>query len=212
MEYMDTHTNYILAGLRNKNDPNVATAYGVVGSIIGAVGEANISGLRRCARCGNVGATVAKILLEKGATVYTIDKDPQRANIGTANNISDDVVKKDLATNLLEHDVFVPCSSSRLIDENFPSICSSSVQLIVGATNLPFIQFKGRKYIPGVAKLCQKVCSAGAVIVDSIEHYDLDTFASAKPQHVYNFVKDIVANKHKRPSSCPVQQAKVFQK
>eukprot|EP00944_MAST-04C_sp_MAST-4C-sp1_P012470 g12470.t1 len=204
MECMGGQTDYILAGLGNKNvDPNDATAYGVVGSIIGAVGEKDLKDLRLVVHgCGNVGSTVAKLLLRAGATVYTIDKFSPRANIGTAINLSHEVSNNgDLTTSLPEHDVFVPCSSSRLIDEKIARyLASSSTQIIVGATNLPFSSpvaentflQNGKMFIP------EGISSAGAVIVDSIEHHDIETFAAADPQDIYEFVKDVVAKKTRK--------------
>ena len=72
MECMGGQTDYILAGLGNKSvDPNDATAYGVVGSIIGAIEEKDLKDLRLVVHgCGNVGSTVAKLLLVRGDSVH----------------------------------------------------------------------------------------------------------------------------------------------
>merc|ERR1711871_170477 len=203
-ENMSSVTPYILAGLGNLNvDPNDATAYGVVGSILGVVGESSVKNLRFVVHgCGNVGSTVAKVLLEYGATVYTIDIDEKRADIPAAINISSDMAGfKNFAAKLPEHDVFVPCSQSRLIDEAFAKSLPQSVKLITGATNLPFTcdaaedcflqcsEQPGRIFVP------EGISSAGAVILDSIEHYDREIFSDALPDHMYEFICGVVAAK-----------------
>ena len=145
-------------------------------SIIGAVGEKDLKDLRLVVHgCGNVGFILTFATCRSDS--YTIDKFSPRANIGTAINLSHEVSNNgDLTSSLPEHDVFVPCSSSRLIDEKIARyLASSSTQIIVGATNLPFSSpvaeniflQTGKMFIP------EGISSAGAVIVDSIEHHDM---------------------------------------
>ena len=89
--------------------------------------------------------------------------------------------------------MFLCRASSRLIDEKIARyLASSSTQIIVGATNLPFSSpvaeniflQTGKMFIP------EGISSAGAVIVDSIEHHDTETFAAADPQVIYEFVRE----------------------
>lgn len=62
-------------------------------------------------------------------------------------------------------------------------------QAIIGATNLPFAtdeayavcEERGAVYIP------EGVSSAGAVIADSVEHFDKNAFCEAIPEVRHNF-------------------------
>ena len=79
-------------------------------------------------------------------------------------------------------------------------LASSSTQIIARAqTNLPFSSpvaeniflQTGKMFIPeGIVRR--------AVIVDSIEHHDIETFAAADPQDIYEFVREVVAKKTRK--------------
>jgi len=99
------------------------------------------------------------------------------------------------ASKLPEHDIFVPCSKSSLIDvENAVAVPAKA---ICGSTNIPFASndaedaFTSRDgvFIP------ESITSAGAVIADSVEHFDLKRFKEAEPKPIYAFTRSIVYSK-----------------
>ena len=205
MEYLASKSPYILAAIGNDTvDPNAATAHGVVGALIAAVGsgadpktdaEAVFRGRRALVHgCGAVGAVVAAELAAMGAEVFTLDIDAERAAVPGCKNISGTPEADAWWTMPL--DVIVPCSKSGLITEEM--VAAMRCSAIVGATNLPFASAKAQrlaevdrriKFVP------EGISSAGAVIVDSVEQFDQPEFAAAKPEDLYEFCRHNVFNK-----------------
>ena len=186
MEFLYERTPYVLAGLCNPvMDPNMATAYGVVGSILGLGLDARQTSFF-VHGCGKVGQSVARILLEEhgAARVYVYDQDKDRmASVHGSTPVTGIVP---------EHDVFVPCSASGIVDEAFARALPA--KHIVGATNLPFLNetaeaIFGGNFVP------ECISSAGAVIVDSVEHFNRDKFELASPAPMYRFVQDATEEK-----------------
>ena len=186
MEHLYQRTPYVLAGLSNPAiDPNLATAYGVVGSILGLCLD-----MERASffvhGCGKVGHSVARILLEEhgAARVYVYDQDKDRMAAVHGSTPVTGIVP--------EHDVFVPCSASGILDEAFARALPA--KHVVGATNVPFLTetaeatFHGN-FVP------ECISSAGAVIVDSVEHFNRDKFELATPASMYRFVQDATKEK-----------------
>lgn len=141
--------------------------------------------------CGNVGATVAKELVKRGANVLTYDIDASRANLPGCRNISQ--YEKWWATKC---DAIVPCSASGLYTTE--RAAELNCAFLVGATNLPFASEEARDVAEGergVIFVPEGITSAGAVIVDSIEHFANDAFCTAAPQDLYDFTKQVVFKK-----------------
>lgn len=202
MELLSGQCGYVLAAIGNPEvDPNVCTAYGVLGALdaalLGADRRPMAGQVVVVHGCGNVGATVAAELATAGATVYTVDLMASRANVRGCVNISEGM------PGALSHpewwrikcDALVPCSSSGLLTAEVAA--EIEARYIVGATNLPFADTRayeiatsrGAKYVP------EGCTSAGAVIVDSVEHFDREAFIASEPRHLYRFVREVVAKR-----------------
>ena len=197
MEYLFERTPYVLAGLANPAiDPSLATAYGVVGSILGLSLDVEQTSFF-VHGCGKVGHSVARILLEHGAArVYVYDRDEKKmASVHGSTPVKGIVP---------DHDVFVPCSASGILDEAFARALPA--KHVVGATNVPFLNQSaedmfGGNFVP------ECISSAGAVIVDSVEHFNRDKFELASPAPMYRFVQD--ATKEKTLEFMGLQKFKV---
>ena len=190
MEYLRNHCPYILASLDSQVDPSIATAYGVIGSIKGIFGN-NLKGLVFLVHgLGKVGKATALGLQELGADIITYDIVSDRADIPNCKNISNQKNWWDVSC-----DAFVPCSISGLIT---PEIADSlQCNYIVGSANVPLskpdvldlLQAKSITFIP------ESISSAGAIICDSVEFYSPEIFKEVNPQHIYQFVEEIVSEK-----------------
>lgn len=180
---------YVLAALPNLQIcPNATTAHGVVGAIEAAFNH-DLSGKRFLVHgCGSVGSVVAAELRNAGARVMALDQDPSRAAI-------DGVERVDASSAWwrLECDAIVPCSASYLLDEQMANELRAST--LVGATNLLFASAAAHEAVlrREITFVPESVSSAGAVIGDSIEHYDREAFVRAAPSEVYGFVREAVA-------------------
>ena len=191
MDYLDGKCDYVLAAIGNPECcPNTATAFGVFGAVEACLGG-DVAGKRLLVHgCGGVGSVVAKLLIEHGAAqVQTVDVDHGRADIAGCVNKSS---AEEWWTQ--EVDCIVPCSSSGLLtEEKQKGLVAGTV---VGATNLPFATKEAQR----AAELCltfvpEGVSSAGAVIVDSVEHYARAQFAAAAPSELYEFTRQTVREK-----------------
>jgi len=202
MKMLSDECDFVLAAIGNPDVcPNTCTSFGVLGAIdacfLGGA-QGGVAGKVVVVNgCGNVGATVGAELAKNGATVYTIDIVPGRADIPGCINISPGT--PGFATHpkwwAIKCDAQVPCSKSGLFTDALAS--EVDTDFIVGATNLPFatseaydvIARSGARYIP------EGCTSAGAVIADSVEHFDEAAFKESDPLHLYDFVRDVVRTK-----------------
>lgn len=195
MENLDAISPYVLAAMGNEFvNPNDTTAFGVVGAVEAVLD--NVQGKTLLVHgCGAVGGTVARELIRSGAKVYTIDANPEKADIFGAINISKGADKYIEEWWKLELDALVPCSISGLITEEV--IAHLGCKAIVGATNLPFktVELQAKVEASGITFVPEGVSSAGAVIVDSIEHYDKEAFCNASPIDLYEFCRYSVRSK-----------------
>ena len=90
----------------------------------------------------------------------------------------------------------MPCSSSGLFTAQIAAELRCGA--IVGATNLPFATRADQVVAEierGVKVVPEGVSSAGAVIVDSIEHFRPQAFAAAEPEAMYEFTREVVREK-----------------
>jgi len=191
MDYLDGKCDYVLAAIANPECcPNTATAHGVFGAVEACLGG-DVAGKRLLVHgCGGVGSVVAKLLVEYGAAqVQTVDVDHGRADIAGCVNVSS-------AEAWWTHkvDCVVPCSSSGLFTEEKQKELVAGV--VVGATNLPFATKEAQRAAElSLTFVPEGVSSAGAVIVDSVEHYARAQFAAAAPSELYEFTRQTVREK-----------------
>jgi leucine dehydrogenase len=190
MEYLRQATPYVLASLGSSIDSNRATAHGAFSSILGLC-RGNLGGRKVLVHgTGGVGANLAQLLAQCGATVFTYDLFPERADLPGCINLSH---QADIWS--IECDVFAPCSDSNLITEEVAA--SLNCEWIAGSANAPIagenayrmLARRGIKFVP------EALTSAGAVICDSVEQYNPAAFFSAEPYEMYCFVEDLVRAK-----------------
>lgn len=190
MEYLHSHSPYILAALGSTIDPNVATAFGVFGSIRSVCGGMLYGKRFLVHGTGNVGATVAELLRNAGGEVYTYDIMPERADISGCHNISHQANWWNQPC-----DVFVPCSKSGLVT---PAIAAAlPCEWVVGSANIPFSSTEVPRVLAnrGIAYVPEAISSAGAILCDSVEHYNRDIFYHVAPDDMYAFVQHLVEEK-----------------
>ena len=182
---------YVLAALANETCcPNTATAAGVLGAVTACV-DGDVRGKTFVVHgCGGVGGAVAAGLVELGAaSVKTVDLDLTRAAIPGC-----EVLDPEAKWWAVDCDALVPCSASGVLTAERASelICRS----VVGASNLPFASVEARRVAEARCVVAPEgVTSAGAVIVDSIEHYAPLNFREAPPSKVYDFTFEAVRAK-----------------
>ena len=194
MDHLAKQCPYVLAGIDSGIDPSEATACGVYGAILAALGNdtTNISNKRFLVHgMGKVGKGVARQLEACGAEIFSYDIFPRNADHPQFCNVSDCVEWWKLPFDLL-----ILCSASNIIT---PTIARQlACESIIGSTNKPFsdtelvvdiLKVQGIPWIP------EAVSSAGAVICDSIEYYAPDIFQKAGADEVYSFIRDLVRDK-----------------
>lgn len=197
MDYLveATGEKYVLAGRNSKVDTNVATASSVIGSILGTVeameGSKDISSLTFTVQgCGKVGSTVAKELVRLGAKrVQTCDLFPASAEIPGCEPIDDWA-----STSC---DFLVPCANSLAITESVARNFPDGIRYCVGATNSPFANADARMIFDqrGVMHIPESISSAGAILADSVEWYDIDLYQTVEPALMYGWIRDISRKK-----------------
>jgi glycine/D-amino acid oxidase-like deaminating enzyme len=197
MEKLHKETPYVLASLGGdeKMDANEATAWGVIGSVHGALeARGGVKGKTILVHgTGQVGSTTARVLAEAGADVCTFDLFSERADIVGCTNLSHLSTEEFLKR---ECDMLIPCSVANLInDENVQDL---GCQMIVSAANLPFATKSVRATAEVEKKIMfwpESICSAGAIILDSVEMYSNQEYCAAKPSEMYQFVAGLTEKK-----------------
>jgi len=197
MDYLveATGDKYVLAGRNSRVDTNVATASSVIGSILGAVetveGSRDISHLTFTVQgCGKVGSVVAKELVRLGAAcVQTCDLFTDSAKIEGCKLIED--------WKSTSCDFLVPCANSLAITEKVATNFPDGVKYCVGATNSPFANKEARSIFDerGVMHIPESISSAGAILADSVEWYDVELYQTVDPTKMYGWIRDISADK-----------------
>ena len=190
-----TNDKYVLAGRNSRVDTNVATASSVIGSILGTVeameGSSDISELTFTVQgCGKVGSTVAKELIRLGAKhVQTCDLFPEAANIKGCKPIQDWANAP--------CDFLVPCANSLAITEEVARNFPDGIKYCVGATNSPFANDAARNIFDkrGVMHIPESISSAGAILADSVEWYDINLYQTVEPAKMYGWIRDISRQK-----------------
>mmetsp|Transcript_7571 Transcript_7571/g.7136 ORF Transcript_7571/g.7136 Transcript_7571/m.7136 type:complete len:653 (-) Transcript_7571:161-2119(-) len=190
-----TGEKYVLAGRNSRVDTNIATASSVIGGILGTIeaieGSMDISELTFTVQgCGKVGSTVAKELLRLGAKkVQTCDLRAGAAEIDGCTPI------KDWKTT--QCDFLVPCANSLAITEEVATNFPNGLKYCVGATNSPFANAKANSIFNerGVMHIPESISSAGAILADSVEWYDINLYQTVEPSLMYGWIRDISRSK-----------------
>lgn len=185
MERLSLMTPYVLNAIGSSVEPNTATAYGVLGAAEAWAGGP-VTGLRVLVHgVGKVGAVLATELVAAGASVLTCDTAPGAPDIPGSRAVQDWAAQ--------DVDVLMPCSVSDLIDPALAGrlrcgavIGSANAVLADEDVTARVLHGRGIDYVP------TPLVNAGAVIVDSIEHYARDAFSAASPERVYAFVRETV--------------------
>ncbi|MFC1408204.1 hypothetical protein ACEZCY_02790 [Streptacidiphilus sp. N1-12] len=185
MERLSRMTPYVLNAVGSSVEPNSATAHGVLGAIE-AWARGAVAGLRVLVHgTGKVGGVLAGALAAAGAIVLTCDTAPGAADLPGCRAVLDWAAE--------EVDLLVPCSVSDLIDPSLARrlrcgavIGSANAVLADEAVTADALHRRGITYLP------TPLVNAGAVIVDSIEHYAPRAFHEASPERVYTFVRETV--------------------
>lgn len=186
-----TGEKYVLAGRNSRVDTNIATASSVIGGILGTLevmeGNTDMSQLTFTVQgCGKVGSTVAKELLRLGAKkVQTCDIRAAAAEIDGCSSI------EDWASTPC--DFLVPCANSLAITEEVAENFPNGIKYCVGATNSPFANTKAKSIFEkrGVVHIPESISSAGAILADSVEWYDVSLYQKVEPSLMYGWIRDI---------------------
>lgn len=188
-----TKNKYVLAGRDSNVDTNVATASSVIGSILGTVEamEVSVKDLTFTVQgCGKVGGTVARELVRLGAKkVYTCDLFSDLAKIDGCVPVSDWTKEK--------CDFLVPCAGSLSITEEIATNFPDGIMYCVGAANSPFASTKAKSIFDkrGVLHIPESISSAGAILADSVEWFDINLYQTVKPELMYGWIRDISKKK-----------------
>jgi len=195
MDYLTkaTKNKYVLAGRNSKIDTNVATAASVIGSILGLC-DAHNADLKELTftvqGCGKVGSIVAKELVQYGVKrVQTCDLYSEAANIDGCHQI-DDWTKTPC-------DFLVPCANSLAITEDIANNFPEGIKFCTGATNSPFASLEAKAAFAarGVSHVPESISSAGAILADSVEWYDISLYQSVAPTLMYGWVRSLSQKK-----------------
>ena len=190
MERLMELTPHVLAAVGSPVDASAATAHGTLGAVEAVLDSslaAEEPGRALVHGCGAVGGTVARVLVQHGWTVFTVDLSPERAGFPGATPLPRDCPWWDLKLDLL-----LPCSISGLITAEIASaLCVKSV---VPAANAPFQspQLANDLRRQGMRVLPDPLANAGAVIADSIERFSPNAWKDAGAEDVYAFVRSEV--------------------
>lgn len=198
MDYLTeaTKNKYVLAGRDSNVDTNIATASSVIGSILGTVEvmEGSLDKIKDLTftvqGCGKVGGTVAKELVRLGAKkVYTCDLFSDLAKIDGCIPV-DDWTKQTC-------DFLVPCANSLSITEDVASNFPEGIMYCVGAANSPFASSEAKSIFDkrGILHIPESISSAGAILADSVEWFDMNLYQTVKPELMYGWIRDISKKK-----------------
>ena len=191
MEQLQQLTPHVLAAVGSDVDASTATAYGVIGAI-DAYQKRLVTQKRKektalVHGCGAVGRVVAELLIEMSWKVLTVDIDPNKSNIDGAYALG--------ATSEWwneDFDVLIPCSISGLITEKISK--ALRVHAVIPAANAPFSHPSNINILwdKNIVVIPDPIVNAGAVIADSIELFDPDSWNSSNPNDIYEFVRSCV--------------------
>mmetsp|Transcript_18777 Transcript_18777/g.43447 ORF Transcript_18777/g.43447 Transcript_18777/m.43447 type:complete len:830 (+) Transcript_18777:166-2655(+) len=198
MDYLTEATNeqYVLAGRDSAVDTNVATAASVIGSILGLIESHESDGVKisdltfTVQGCGKVGSTVARELVRLGA------KKVQTCDIREgASGIEGCVPIEDWASTPC--DFLVPCANSLAITEDVAASFPEGVRFCTGATNSPFATAQAKSIFAerGVFHVPESISSAGAILADSVEWYDIDLYQTVEPTLMYGWIRGLSQKK-----------------
>ena len=191
MEQLQQLTPHVLAAVGSDIDASTATAYGVIGALDAY--QKSLKSQKRKQKtalvhgCGAVGRVVAELLIEMSWKVLTVDMDPVKSHIDGA--LALDASSEWWNENF---DVLIPCSISGLLTENI--VNSLGARAVIPAANAPFSNPSNINILwkKNIVVIPDPIVNAGAVIADSIELFDPDSWNDSDPIEIYKFVKGCV--------------------
>lgn len=199
MEVLSSISPYVLAGIGSRVDTNHATASSVIGSILGAL-EATGKKVQDCKfvvqGCGKVGSIVARELTYlRAGHVVTCDINAERSFVGGCENLLARKEGENMDWRYEECDIFVPCAGSLSIDELAARVLKAD--MVIGSANSPYASIAVRKTLDakGVFFVPESISSAGAILADSVEWVDQETFRTITPELCYRWVRDVSQEK-----------------
>ncbi|MEM7674742.1 MAG: glutamate dehydrogenase [Myxococcota bacterium] len=187
MTQLGRRSPYVLAGLGVRVDASRATGVGVYASARVVASEESLRYLVH--GVGAVGREVVDRLVSDGHQVLTVDRSRERALRGGATALDPDGPWW-----TTPHDVLVLCSASGLLTPQMAEELPG--RAVVSGANAPFSDEGRVKSIlraRGLLWIHDAVSSAGAVIVDSIEHYAPHLWPSLPADALYDFVESQVS-------------------
>lgn len=94
-------------------------------------------------------------------------------------------------------DFLVPCANSLAITEEVATNFPKGIKYCTGATNSPFASQKAKDVFAarGVSHVPESISSAGAILADSVEWYDIDLYQTVEPSLMYGWVRGISRDK-----------------
>ncbi len=186
MELLARRSPWVLAAVGHRVDASAATAHGVLGAFQASVATLPGGPVERVVvhGIGAVGCVVAEELVARGYDVRTVDRDPSRTVAGAL-----PVPAHRWAAEAA--DAHVLCSATGLIDDVLAARLAT--RLVVSGANAPFSSAGAEAILAqrGARVLPDALANAGAVVVDSIEHYARSTWRRARPGDVYDFVRTL---------------------
>lgn len=195
MDIIATETNYVASTSKMNGSPSPYTALGVLCGIKAAVlnllHRDNLKDLTVAIQgVGEVGYTLAKLLVKEGATIYVSDVNQQNLNN----------IKKELDVKIVEPDeiwkldvdIFSPCALGGIINET--TIPMIRAKIIAGAANnqLKHVSDGETLHARGILYAPDYVINAGGLIYAAGRYrgYEKDEL-SKTVQNIYNTLIEI---------------------
>lgn len=185
MEHLAQSSPHVRAAIGHSVDASRATGVGVVAAFIACtehiekpVQSVLVHGI------GAVGRVVGDSLSARGYRVLTVDRDPGRTLEGC-----EKAPEQWWSTKV---DAVVMCSASGLITTELAN--SIQAHLFVSGANAPFRNEEAQERLQqrGCVVLPDALANAGAVIVDSIEHYTPQLWQNSSANAIYEFVSQVI--------------------
>jgi leucine dehydrogenase len=190
MRVLTGFSPYVLAAVNSTVDASLATAHGVVAAVREAVAGAVDGRSFLVHGVGKTGSAVAAELAADGGRVTTYERDPSCRPAPGCTALPADAAWWDHPA-----EVLVLCSASGVVGE--PEAGRLRSRIIVSGANCPFTSRAVQRQLAERGVLCvpDVLANAGAVICDSVEHYQPAAFRSCTPDSLYRFVAASVAER-----------------
>ena len=195
MQFLASICPFVLSGIPQNIDTNLATSYGIVGSVEAGLEWLDVP-LHKAkvvlVGCGNVGAGVANLLIDRGAAVFVSDIDPDKISLSIQGN--HEILSAE-SWPTFKCDILINCAFSKDITTEIAS--ALQCKMIVSSANVPYRSIAVRDILEARDVVCIPpfVSNAGAVISDSVEFYRQEEFLSDNQQILFEFIMDCISQK-----------------